>query len=152
MSVTACAMLCWVAKPRLTLCDPMDYSLPGSVHGNSPGKNTGVDCHSLLQRIFSTQGSNPGLPHCRWIHYQLSHQGSPWILEWLAYSFSRGSSQPRNQTRVSCLAGMFFTSWATRETHQLLHVWFLWKWQKWYTVSGNGRRIPWIYWKLLNCI
>ena len=42
-----------------TLCDPMDFSLPGSsVHGDSPGKNTGVGCHALLQRIFLTQGSN----------------------------------------------------------------------------------------------
>ena len=44
---------------------------------NSPGQNTGADSHSLLQGIFPTQGSNPGLPHCRQILYQLSHQGSP---------------------------------------------------------------------------
>ena len=44
---------------------------------NSPGKNTGVDSHSLLQGIFQTQGSNPGLPYCRQILYHLSHQGSP---------------------------------------------------------------------------
>ena len=43
---------------------------------NSPGKNTGVDSHSLHEGIFPTQGSNPGLPHCRWILYRLSHQGS----------------------------------------------------------------------------
>ena len=61
-----------------TLCDPMDCSPPGSsVHGESPSKNTGVGCHALLLRIFPTQGSNPGLPHCRRILYQLSHQGSP---------------------------------------------------------------------------
>ena len=41
---------------------------------------------SFLQGIFPTQGWNPGLPHCRWILYQLSHQGSPKILEWVAYS------------------------------------------------------------------
>ena len=58
---------------------------------------------SLLQGIFPTQGSNPGLPHCRWILYQLSHKGSPRILECVASSFSRGSSPPRNQTGVSCL-------------------------------------------------
>ena len=40
---------------------------PGSsVHEDSPGKNTGVGCHSLLQGIFPTQGSNPGLLNCRW--------------------------------------------------------------------------------------
>ena len=47
---------------------------------------------ALLQRIFSTQGSNPGLPHCKRILYQQSHQESPRILEWVAYPFSRGSS------------------------------------------------------------
>ena len=82
---------------------------------NSPGQNTGVDNCSLFQGIFSTQGLNPGLPHCRWILYQLSHQGSPKILNWVAYSFSRGSSRPRNGTRVSCIAGGFFTCWATQE-------------------------------------
>ena len=58
--------------------DPMDCSLPGSsVHGDSPGKNIRVSYHALLQGIFPTQGSNSGLPHCRWILYHLSHQGSP---------------------------------------------------------------------------
>ena len=46
-----------------TLWDPMDCCLPGSsVYGDSPGKNTGVGCHALLQGIFPSQGSNPGLP------------------------------------------------------------------------------------------
>ena len=44
---------------------------------NSLGQNTGVASLNLLQGIFPTQGSNPGLPHCRWILYQLSHKGSP---------------------------------------------------------------------------
>ena len=48
---------------------------------DSPGKNTGVGCHFLLQGIFLTQESNPGLLHCRWILYHLSHQGSPSIQE-----------------------------------------------------------------------
>ena len=54
---------------------------------NSPGKNAGVGNLSLLQGIFPTQGSNPGLPHCRQILYQLSHKGSPRILKWAAYLF-----------------------------------------------------------------
>ena len=63
-----------VTQSCLTLWDPMDCSPPGSsVHGDSPGKNTGVGCHILLQRIFPTQRMNPGLPHCRWILYHLSH-------------------------------------------------------------------------------
>ena len=79
-------MLCLVIQSCPTLCDSMDCSPPGSfVHGGSPGKNTGVDLHALLQGIFPTQGSNPGLLHCRWILYQLSHKGSPRILEWVAY-------------------------------------------------------------------
>ena len=109
-------VLCLVVQSCPTLCDPMDCSPPGSsVHGDSPGKNTGVGCHALLQGIFPTQGSNPGHLHCRWILYHLSHQGSRRILEWLAYSFSRGSSQLRKWTTVSWIAGGFFTSWATRE-------------------------------------
>ena len=77
---------------------------------NSPGQNPGVGSHSLLQGIFPTQESNPDLLHCRQILYQLSHQRSPRILEWVAYPLSRGSFQPRIQTRVSCSAGRFFTS------------------------------------------
>ena len=75
---------------------------------NSPGQNTGVDSLSLLQGTVPIQGSNPGLPHCRWILYQLSHKGNPRILEWVAYLFSSGSSRPRNQTGVSHIAGRFF--------------------------------------------
>ena len=73
---------------------------------------------SLLQGIFPTQGSNPSLPHCRRILYQLSHKGSPRILEWVAYPFSRGSSQPRNRNGVSCIAGGFFTNWAIRKPNK----------------------------------
>ena len=77
---------------------------------DSPGKSTRVGCHPLLQRILPTQESNPGLLHCKQILNQLSHQRSPRILEWAAYPFSRETSQPRNQTGVSCIAGRFFIS------------------------------------------
>ena len=71
-------LLCLVAQLYLTLCDPMDCSLPGSsVHADSPGNNTGVGCHALLLGIFPTQGLNPGLPHCRKILYCPSQQRSP---------------------------------------------------------------------------
>ena len=94
--------------------------LPLRPHGfyspsNSPGQNTGVDSFSLLQGIFPTLRLNPGLPHCGQILYRLSHKGSPGILDWVAYPFFSRSSQPRNWTRVSCLAGRFFTNWAIRE-------------------------------------
>ena len=74
-----------------------------------------MGCHSFLQEIFETQGSNPGRLHCWWILYHLSHQGSPGTLEWIAYPFSRGTSWPRNQTGVSCIADLFFTSRATQK-------------------------------------
>ena len=65
-----------VARSCLTLCNPMDCSLPGSsIHGISQAR----------------------------------------IMQWVAISFSRGSSWPRDQTRVSCIAGRLFTVWATRE-------------------------------------
>ena len=87
---------------------------------NSPGQNTGVDSVSRLQGIFPTQGSNLGLPHCGQILYHLSHKGSPRILEWVAYPFSSRSSRPRNPTGVSCIAGGFFTSWATKGSPRIL--------------------------------
>ena len=89
---------------------------------NSPGQNTGAGSLSLLHRIFPTQGMNPGLLHCRQILYQLSHKGSPRILEWVAYPFSRGSSWLRNRTRISCIAGRFFTNWAIREAPPKIRV------------------------------
>ena len=65
----------------------------------SLGQDTGVGSCSLLQGIFPTQGSNPGLLHWRWILYQLSHQQSARILEWVAYPFSSEFSQPRNSNQ-----------------------------------------------------
>ena len=54
---------------------------------DSPGKNTGMRCHSLLQGIFLTQGLNLGILHCRQILYCLSHQGSPitWLINAISY-------------------------------------------------------------------
>ena len=78
-----------VAQSCLTLCDPMDYR-----PWNSPAQNNGVGSLSLLQGIFPTQGSNPGIPHCRWSLYQLSHKGSPRILEWAAIPSPEDLSDP----------------------------------------------------------
>ena len=86
---------------------------------NSRGLNTGTGSRSLLQGVFQTQGLNPGLPHFKQILYQLSHQRSPRILEWVAYYFSRESSQPRNWNGLCCIAGRFLTSWATRKVYLL---------------------------------
>ena len=78
----------------------------GSQSFPSPGDlpNPGIEPRSLALQADSL----PGI---------LSHQGSPRILEWGAYSFSKGCSQPRSWTEVACIAGRFFTSWATREAY-----------------------------------
>ena len=68
-----------VAHSCLTLCDPIDDSSWNSQ------QNTGEGRLSLLQEIFPTQGSNPGLPHCRRILYHLSRKGSPRVLEWVGH-------------------------------------------------------------------
>ena len=108
--------MCLVALLCLILCNPVVYNPPDfSVHGGFPGKNTGVDCHALLQGIFPVQGSNLVLLLCRWIFLPLSCPVSPRTLEWVAYSYSRGTSWPRNWTGVSCTTAGFFTSWAIRE-------------------------------------
>ena len=120
--VSLCCMAKWIScKSESESCSVVSNSLwPNGLYSpwTSPGQNTGVGSYSLLQGIVPTQGLNqvlnPGLPHFRQILYQLSHQGSPRILQWVVYPFSRGSSQPRNWTGVSCITGGFFTSWAIR--------------------------------------
>ena len=86
-----------------------------------------IDHQAPLSMGFSRQGYWSELPcpppgdlpspgtRPRRILYCLSHKGSPRTLEWVAYPFSRGSSQPRDRTEVSCIVGGFFTSWATRK-------------------------------------
>ena len=88
----------------------VSYSL--QPHGlNSPGQNTGIGSLSLLQGIFPTQGSNPGLPHCRRILYHLSHQGS--FLDKLDFKFYKGKD---HAYCTHCLA-------YTQRLRLLGHVW-----------------------------
>ena len=96
---------------------------------------------SLLQGIFPTQGSNPGLTHHRQTLYHVSYQGSPRILEWVAYPFSRGSSRPRNWTRVSCIAGGFFSQLnyqGSSGTKKDLSKLQFWGWQQWWGRWSRG--------------
>ena len=71
---------------------------------NSPGQDTGLGSLSLLQRIFPTQVSNSGLPHCRWILYQLSHKGSI-FMKWhncifmFHFGSQMGNTQKRGETK-----------------------------------------------------
>ena len=98
-----------VAQSCLTLCDPVDYTIHGILQARR------LEWVALLQGISPTQGLNPSLPRYRWTLFQLSHQGSPRILGWAAYPFSRGSAQPRDWTQVSRITGGLFSSLATRE-------------------------------------
>ena len=111
---------------------------------NSPSQNTGVGGLFLLQGIFPIQGSNPGLLHCGQIPYQPSHKGSPTMLEWVAYPFSSGSSWPRNQTGVSCVAGGCFTNWATREALKTLQIKSL--------INVHGKSVLWIFLHIHNSL
>ena len=107
------AVLCLVAQSCLTLCNPMDYSPPGS------------SVHSMLQtRVLewvampSSRGSSH-LPHCRRILYHLTHKGKSKNTGVGTYPFSGGTSWPRNQTRVSCIAGR---SWPTELPVEFLSI------------------------------
>ena len=88
---TVWAICEWVSESLLVVSDSL---WPHGLYSpwNSPGQNTGIGSLFLLQGIFPTQGLNPGLPHCRWIPYQLSLKGSP--LKWVglsnSYSFPLG--------------------------------------------------------------
>ena len=108
--------LCLVTQSCRTLCDPMDYSPSSSVRGNSPGRNTGVGCHTLLQGIFPTQGSNPGLLHCRWILYCLSHQGSPCMYVHIMY-YNTYNNMPILHKIIKILYNKI------RSDQSLSHVW-----------------------------
>ena len=77
MCVCVCVCVCVSRSVVSDSAIPQTVALQAPHPWDSPGKNTRVGSHSLLQGIFSTQGSNPGLPHCRQMLYRLSHQGSP---------------------------------------------------------------------------
>ena len=87
---------------------------------NSQGQNTGVGSLSLLQGISQPRDRTQVSCIAGRFFYQLSHKGSPRILEWVAYPFSSRSSQLRNLIRVSCIADGFLTNWAMREAPTLV--------------------------------
>ena len=105
-------------------CSVLSDSLWPHIDCRLPGSSL----HGILQEIIlgwvatpSSRGSfqsrdqtQDSHKHYGQIIFHLGHQGSPWILELVAYPFSRGSSQPRNRTGVSCIAGRFFTRWGMK--------------------------------------
>ena len=152
-----CAVCAELLQSCPALCNRVDSSsLCFSVHGDSPGENTGVDCVAC-SRGSSQLGIGPAfpvIPSLQADSLPLSYRGSPChyrytvtnlidrlcltlcdamdytihgilqarILEWVAFPFSRGSSQHRDQTQASRIAGRFFTCWATREAHHYISV------------------------------
>ena len=76
---------------------------------NSPGKKTGAGCHSLLQGIFPTQGSSPGLPHCSQILYHLSHQGSPFRIRELIFTLQHSKIKCNIQFSIVHQSFFFFS-------------------------------------------
>ena len=104
--------------------------------------------HFLCLKLFC-----PCIQHCKWkvkvkitqlyltlcnpMDYTVHGILQARILEWLAFHFSRGSSKPRDQTQVSCIAGGLFTSWATREAH----IQHSWKINIWNIALGNGASV-----------
>ena len=103
-------IVCMCTQSWPSVCDPMVCSPPGSsVPGISQARILEWVAIFLLQGVFPTLELNPGLPHCRWIFYQLNHKGCPRILEWIATSFSSGSSQARDRTQVSRIVERCFT-------------------------------------------
>ena len=89
--VSACVLSCFNSD---RLLGPQD----------SPGKNPGVDCHGLLWGIFPTQGSNPGLPHCKRMIYHLSHKDLTYIL---------------------CIARWILNYWIIKEVSKMILLAFL---------------------------
>ena len=107
----------------MILCDPTDGRLPCS--WDSPGKNTGVGCHFLLQ-CMKVKNESEVIQSCPTLSDPMdcSPPGSSVhgifqarVLEWGAIPFSRGSSWSRFQVQVSHITGRFYTIWATREGH-----------------------------------
>ena len=92
---------------------------------NSPGQNAGVGSLSLLQGISPTQGANPGLPHCRWILYQLSHQGSPVgsCKKWRkAFQWYKGPAILWLQQRSATARPPLFLLWLADVSWSSLHL------------------------------
>ena len=130
--------MCMLSRfSHVPLCDSMDCSLPGSsVHRDSPGKNTGVGCHALLQRIFPTQGSNPCLLwflHFRWILYcWATGEDTDWMYpskihvetlpSHLVMVFEGGAPMmrlmPLKTSGENLLPSLFFSTWDYSESSE----------------------------------
>ena len=106
-----CAVLCLVTQSCQTLCHLMDFSPPGSsVHGDSPGKNTGAGCHALLQGIEPNLGIEPRSPTLQADSLLSEPAGKPKNTQVGSLSILQGNFLTQELNRVSCITGRFFTS------------------------------------------
>ena len=139
-------MLCLVSQSRPTLCDPIDCSPPGfSAHGDSPGKNAEVGCHTLLQGIFPTQRSNPDLLHCR----QILYLQWPSLLEPHNYIISLWHCALMTETLPEILwfetLSQFFANWSIGVFFFFLR-WFYYRAQVWLLAIQKPIKRP-SWWK-----
>ena len=88
--------------PGATLTTRSDGATAGAWWENYPGQNTGVGSFSILQENLPNPGIKPRSPTLQEDSLPAELKGSPRILEWVVYPFTRGSSRPRNRTGVSC--------------------------------------------------
>ena len=129
---------------------------------NSPGQNTWVGSLSLLQGIFLTQGSNSGLPHCRWILYELSYEGSPHNHELIIYNKSLSlcislyilpiGSDSLERSLVPYVI-LWEGLWTIRHPTPLFSTWDTWT-SHWTSLSFNFCHLEnWHFWEwVLRCI
>ena len=121
LTMTLKVVLAFSGLYLLSHATPWAAVCQASLFMNSPGKKTGVGCHSLLQGIFPTQGSNPDLLHFRQILYHLSHQGSPFRIRDLIFTLQHSKIKCNIQFSIvhqSC----FFLIFGMK----LLGIWSFW--------------------------
>ena len=148
ISLTTCWITQLVKVKVAQSCPTLCNRINDTVHGILQARILEWVAFLFSRGIFQTQGSNPVLPHCRQILYQLSHKGSPRILDWVAYTFSSRSSQPRNRTGVSCIAGGFFTNWAIREasnpSSKIIQI-GKYMWDKFSSIALTELVVTWVH-------
>ena len=105
----------------------------------------------VCMKVKKVQVAQSCLCLCNPMNYTVHGILQARILEWVAYPFSRGFSRPRNWTRVSCIAGGFFTNWATREAHGLYSSAIFWKGNPWPGLIFLPSCVVWLSFTASQC-
>ena len=113
----------WLSRVRLLVTSwTAAFQAPPSMEFSRQEYWSGVRLPSPRYTLSEVKVIQSCLTLCDPMDYTVHEILQARILERVAFSFSRGSSQPRNRTQVSCIAGGFFTNWAIREAHTLLYI------------------------------